>query len=162
MKHDPTLYEPKGRFCEIASIAGAVIGAGASLIGGSKTAKAAESAAGTQVEAARIAAELGREALGFQKETFEVGRADLAPYRATGAGALQTMNNMFLPGGQAMVQMQGRLNELRAQRARLMSRAGAPQPAPQPVRQPLPRRNALFAETRGAASEGEGGPGGAR
>ncbi len=121
MKQDPTLYEPKSMFCEIASLIGPAIGAVGSLIGGSQAAGAAEDASDAQVRAAAIAAGVSREALGFQREMYNVGRADFAPYRASGAGALQTMNNMFLPGGHSMVQMQGRLNELRAQRARLMS-----------------------------------------
>ncbi len=103
------------------SIIGPVIGAFGSLIGGSQAASAAEDASDAQVRAAGVAAGVSREALGFQREMYNVGRADLAPYRASGAGALQTMNQMFIPGGHPMVQMQGRLNELRAQRARLMS-----------------------------------------
>ena len=126
MKQDPTNYQPwtPASLCNIGSAIGGIIGGVGSLIGGSQAAGAAEDASGAQVEAARIAADVSREALGFQREVYNVGRADLAPYRATGAGALQTMNNMFLPGGQPMVQMQGRLNELRAERARLMSGAG--------------------------------------
>ncbi len=103
------------------SIIGPVIGAIGSLIGGSQAAGAAEDASDAQVRAAEVAAGVSREALGFQREMYNVGRADLAPYRATGAGALRYMNQMFIPGGHPMVQMQGRLNELRAQRARLMS-----------------------------------------
>lgn len=133
MKQDPTLYEPKSMFCEIGSIAGAVIGGIGSLIGGSQAAGAAEDASEAQVRAAEIAAGVSREALGFQREVYNVGRADLAPYRATGAGALQTMNQMFLPGGHPMVQMQGQLNELRAQRARLMGGEGVAAPAQAPV-----------------------------
>lgn len=134
MKQDPTLYEPKSMFCnfEFGSIIGGIIGGIGSLIGGSQAAGAAEDASDAQVRAAEVAAGVSREALGFQKEMYNVGRADLAPYRATGAGALQTMNNMFLPGGNSMVQMQGRLNELRAQRARLMS-AGPPAAVSTPI-----------------------------
>ncbi len=105
----------------VASLIGPAIGAIGSMIGGSQAAGAAEDASDAQVQAAQVAAGVSREALGFQREMYNVGRADLAPYRASGAGALQTMNQMFLPGGHGMVQMQGRLNELRAQRARLMS-----------------------------------------
>ena len=80
-----------------AAILGAAgIGAVGSLLGGSEAAGAAEDASGAQVEAARIAAELGRETLGFQKEAFNAtrgdqwdafsfNRADTAPYRATGS-----------------------------------------------------------------------------
>ena len=150
MKQDPTIYEPKSMFCEIGSLIGPAIGAVGSLIGGSQAAGTAEDAAGAQVRAAEIAAGLGREALGFQREVYNVGRADQAPYRASGAGALQTMNQMFIPGGHPMVQMQGRLNELRAQRARLMSGSQATdqtgQMGPSGTPLALPRRE-----------EGEGG-----
>ncbi len=123
MKQDPTDYQSwtPASTCEIGSAIGGIIGGIGSLIGGSMTSDAAGDASDAQVRAAEIAAGVSREALGFQKEVYNVGRADLAPYRATGAGALQTMNNMFLPGGHPMVQMQGRLNELRAEKARLMS-----------------------------------------
>jgi len=130
MKHDPTLYEPKSMFCEIGSIVGSLIGAGASLIGGSMASDAAEDASDAQVRAAEIAAGVQREGLAFSKEAFDIGRADLAPYRATGTGALQTMNNLFLPGGHPMVQLQGQLNDLRARRAVLARGGGQPTPAP--------------------------------
>ena len=121
MRDDPVNVEPRflqSRTCHFWT---ALISAGASLLGGALSSRSSSKAADTQVEAARIAAEVDREALGFTREMYNVGRADLAPYRATGAGALQTLNQMFIPGGHPMVQMQGRLNELRAQRARLMS-----------------------------------------
>lgn len=145
MKQDPTIREPRflqARFCDLGSIIGSVIGglvggpagaaiggslggAATSLIGGSQAASAAEEASDAQVRAAEVAAGVSREALGFQREMYNVGRSDQAPYRATGYGALQTLNNIFLPGGHPMVQMQGRLNELQAQKARLMSASSA-------------------------------------
>ena len=104
-------------FCEIGSAIGGIIGGIGSIIGGSQAAGAAKDASQAQVEAARIAAGVQREALDFQKETFDVSRADLDPYRATGGAALHTMSDMFIPGGQSVVQMQSRLNDLRARRA---------------------------------------------
>ncbi len=133
MKHDPTLYEPKGRFCEIASAIGPLIGGGVSLIGGAQASSAAEDAAGAQLESSRLAVELGREGLGFQQEMSDTSRADLAPWRATGAAALGPLANMFIPGGRGVVQLQGRLNELRAQREVMMGqerRGTALQPPP--------------------------------
>ena len=130
MKHDPTLYEPPCRFCEISSIAGAIIGGGASIIGGLLGSDAAEEASDAQVRAAEIAAGVQREGLAFSKEVFDVGRADTAPYRATGTGALGVMNNLFLPGGQTMVDMQERLNELRARQA-VLARTGAQATTPE-------------------------------
>ena len=132
MKHDPTLYEPKCMFCEIASAIGPLIGAAGSLIGGSIASGAAEDASDAQVRAAQIAADLGREGLDFQKETFDVSRADLAPYRASGGAALGTLNDLFIPGGQGVVQMQSRLNELRARRAVLARTGNQPPPAAPP------------------------------
>ena len=116
----------------------AAVGIGASLYSSSRASSAATEASGQQAEAARIAAELGREGLGFQQEMFDTSRADLSPYRATGGAALHTMSNMFLPGGQGMVQMQGQLNELRAQRAAMMGQEqrGAVSPVQQAAAAP--------------------------
>ena len=139
MKYD--LNDPGGcKFCYIigtgaALIGSALIGGAASLIGGSQAAGAAEDASDAQVRAAQIAADLGREGLAFQKETFDVSRADLDPYRASGAAALGTLNNLFIPGGQGVVQMQSRLNDLRARRA-VLGRTGNQAAAPAaPVQQ---------------------------
>ncbi len=108
----------------------AVGGAAVSLYSSSQASGAARDAAGAQLESSRLAVELGREGLGFQQEMFDVGRADRAPYAATGGAALHAMSNMFLPGGQPMVQLQGRLNDLRAQRATMarQEQGGAAQP----------------------------------
>ncbi len=128
MKHDPTFYEPKCMFCEIGSVISGIAGIASASI----QADAAEDAARMQQESAREAVQLGREGLGFQQEMFDVSRADLAPYRASGAAALGTLNSLFIPGGQPVVQMQGQLNDLRAQRA-VLARTGN-QEAP-PVQQ---------------------------
>ena len=152
MKHDPTLYEPKlpASTCSIGSLIGPAIGVVGSLIGGSRAADAAEEAADVQGQAAR-------ESVQLQREMYNVGRADQGPYRASGAGALQTMNNMFLPGGHPMVQMQGRLSELRAQRARLMG-GGQEQAAPAPAQAPWAPPGAGFIGGEGG-SGGSGGSG---
>lgn len=156
MKNDPTINEPRflrARFCHVFSMIG-------NIVGSAITASAAESAAETQAASAREAVELGREGLGFQQEMFDTSRADLAPYRATGGAALRTMSDLFIPGGQGVVQLQGQLNDLRAQRAVLagQEQRGAAMVTP-PVQQPVRRE---FEEERGASSQGEGGPGGAR
>lgn len=130
MKHDPTLYEPKERrYCYIFSAIASIASAGIQ-------ASAAEDAAESQAESADKAIALGREGLDFQKEMFDVNRADTDPYRASGTAALGTLNNLFIPGGQGVVQMQSRLNELRARRA-VLARAG-PQPEQAPVQQAAP------------------------
>ena len=131
MIHDPTLYEPRDqRYCYI-------FNAIASVIGGFVAADAAENAAEVQSASADKAIALGREGLDFQKETFDVSRADLAPYRASGGAALGTLNDLFIPGGQGVVQMQSRLNELRARRA-VLARPGTQAQAPTPVQQAAP------------------------
>ncbi len=122
MKQDPTLFEPKSMLCDFDF--GDILSAGISLFAGSQAAGAAEDASGAMVRAAEIAAGESRNALAFTKEAYNVGRADLAPYRASGGAALQTMNSMFIPGGQQVVRLQGQLNDLRAQRARLQSGSG--------------------------------------
>jgi hypothetical protein len=137
MKHNPTLYEPKSMFCEIASVVGSsvvgsLIGAGASLIGGSMASDAAEDASDAQVRAAEIAAGVQREGLAFSKEAFDIGRADLAPWRASGTSALGVMNDLFIPGGEGVVQLQGQLNDLRAQRA-VLARGGEQSTPVQPA-----------------------------
>jgi hypothetical protein len=117
MKHDPTLYEPMDRrwcyiFSAVASVIGSVIQAGA-----------AEDAAEAQAASADKAIALGREGLAFQQEMFDVNRADTDPYRASGTAALGTINDLFIPGGQNMVQMHSQLNELRARRE-VLARTG--------------------------------------
>ncbi len=119
--------------------------------------QAAKKAASTQSASSAEAVALGREGLRFQQELFDTSRADLSPYRATGGAALHTMSNMFLPGGQAMVQLQGRLNELRAQRAAL---AGQEQRGAGIGVPPAPLQQVQQFRRFGASSEGEGGPGG--
>lgn len=85
------------------TLTGAAIGAGiGGTIGGSMTqAKAAKEAAQTQAGAAQYAqdvqAQLGREALGFQREVYEKGLELGEPYRKAGYGALTRLGEL-LPG----------------------------------------------------------------
>ena len=78
----------------IAGIAGASIGAGASL-----------SAAGTQADAAKSAAQLqstdAANSLAFQKQEFNTQQANEAPWLKTGTSALGQLNGGQLPGFQA-------------------------------------------------------------
>lgn len=66
-------------------VAAAVIGS--SLVSGAMGARAAKSAAQTQADAAREAAQI-------QKEMYEQGRTDLAPYREQGYAALKDIEGM--------------------------------------------------------------------
>ena len=127
MREDPTLFSEwtPPSSCHIESTAiGPIIGGGLSLLGGHESSNAASDAAQAQVQAAQIAAGVNREALGFQKDVYNTNRADLAPYRATGGAALGTLSNMFIPGGQDVVSLYAKLNELRAQRAQLAGGSG--------------------------------------
>jgi hypothetical protein len=78
-----------------------LLGAGAGLLGASMQSKAATSAAQTQAQATQAAtdvqAQLGREALGFQREVYEKGLELGAPYRQAGYGALTRIGEL-LPG----------------------------------------------------------------
>jgi hypothetical protein len=69
----------------------AIIGAGATLIGGAISASAAGDAASTQAKAARDAAALqaasAEKSLAFQREMYGQQRADIAPYRQAGLTA---------------------------------------------------------------------------
>jgi len=74
---------------ELAALAGA--GAGAGLIGAKMSAKAAKEAANTQAEAANHATEV-------QRQIYEQGRADLAPWREAGAESLGVLQRgMYSP-----------------------------------------------------------------
>lgn len=64
-----------------AAIVGGVVGAGASLLGASKASKA-------QQQATDQAAALERENIALQREIYNQQRADLAPWRETGAKTL--------------------------------------------------------------------------
>ncbi len=103
---------------------GSLIGIGADIYSAYSGANAAEDAASVQQQSSAEAIALGREGLQFQKDVYNIGRADQSPYRASGSAALGTLNNMFIPGGNSMVQMQGQLNDLRAQRAQLAGGGG--------------------------------------
>ncbi len=150
------------KFCDIASAIGPLIGGAISLFGGSKAAGAAEDAAGVQAQSAREAIALGREGLGFQQEMFDTSRADLAPWRNTGGAALGPLADMFIPGGQSFVQMQGQLNDLKAQRAVLARTANQPvaPPPPAPVQQVFAQPPVNIHAGVGGGDQGGGGGGG--
>lgn len=92
---------------------GGLIGAAASIFGASKSASAAEKAAGLQAQAAREGVEL-------QREQWETTREDLAPYRQAGYGALNTLMDMFVPGGSGGIQNTQQLSELQTRRNALL------------------------------------------
>ena len=71
--------------------AGAIIGAGASVLGGVLGGKGAKKAAKAEVA-------LGREALALQKQQYEQTRADLAPWRDAGGQAIGQGLAMLQPG----------------------------------------------------------------
>lgn len=72
----------------VAAAAAAAIGGAFSLAGASKGAKAAERAAQTEADAMNAATAL-------QREMFETGREDMAPYRAVGVPALNRLASAY-------------------------------------------------------------------
>lgn len=83
------------------AIAGsAVLGAGASIFGANKAAKAQQSAAEQNLE-------MQRAALALQRQMYEQGRSDLAPYRGAGEAALNPLLGLAgTQGDPAAVQAQ--------------------------------------------------------
>jgi hypothetical protein len=80
-------------------VAGALIGAAGSAVGGGMQANAAGAASNAQQQA-------GRESLGLQAAIYNQSRQDTLPYQATGTGALNMLAQMyglpsmaFNPGG---------------------------------------------------------------
>ena len=81
----------------ISAIAGsAVLGAGSSLIGSSNAADAQREAAAQSAAAQREAAD---KSIAAQREMFDIGRADLAPYRETGVEAQNQLRSFLGLGG---------------------------------------------------------------
>lgn len=70
---------------------GAAIMGGASILGGVLGGKGAKKAANAEVK-------LGQQALALQKQMFEQGRADLAPWREAGGQAIGQGLAMLMPG----------------------------------------------------------------
>lgn len=84
-------------------VAGAVIGAAGSLVGGGMQANAANQASQAQTQA-------GRDAINLQLAMYNQSRNDTMPYQATGVGALNLLAQMyglptmaFNPGGDITV-----------------------------------------------------------
>jgi hypothetical protein len=82
---------------------------GAYLIGGKDLAKKTSlgynlsgmASADAAAEAADIQAEAGREAVGLARETRDIARADLAPFRNFGQSNIAGLQNILSPQGQA-------------------------------------------------------------
>ena len=81
----------------ISAIAGSsVLGAGASLFGASSAADAQREAAAASAAAQREAAD---KSIAAQREMFDIGRADLAPYRESGTAAQNQLRSFLGIGG---------------------------------------------------------------
>jgi len=90
----------------ISAIAGsAVLGAGSSLIGSSNAADAQREAAAASAAAQREAAD---KSIAAQREMFDIGRADLAPYRQGGTTAQNQLMTLLGIGGDQNAQGYGR------------------------------------------------------
>jgi hypothetical protein len=90
----------------ISAIAGsAVLGAGSGLIGSSKAADAQREAAAASAAAQREAAD---KSIAAQREMFDIGRADLAPYREAGVTSQNQLMTLLGIGGDQNAQGYGR------------------------------------------------------
>jgi hypothetical protein len=90
----------------ISAIAGSsVLGAGASLFGASNAADAQREAAAASAAAQREAAD---KSIAAQREMFDIGRADLAPYREGGTTAQNQLMTLLGIGGDQNAQGYGR------------------------------------------------------
>jgi hypothetical protein len=76
----------------------AIIGAGASIYGSSKAADAQRAAA---AESAAVQREMADKSIAAQREMYDIGRADLAPYRETGVEAQNQLRSFLGIGGDA-------------------------------------------------------------
>lgn len=77
----------------------AVIGGGAAIIGGYLSGQGAESQANAATGAAQTSADSAAKALDLQKTMYEQTRADQAPWRGAGTGAVNSLAwGMGLPG----------------------------------------------------------------
>jgi hypothetical protein len=88
------------------------LGVGASLIGGAMSSSAASNAADAQRAAAAESAAAQREgadkSIAAQREMFDIGRADLAPYRQGGTTAQNQLLQLLGIGGDQNAQGYGR------------------------------------------------------
>jgi hypothetical protein len=90
---------------ETAIIGSAVLGAGAGLYGSSKAADAQQAAAERSAAAQREAAD---KSIAAQREMFDIGRADLAPYREGGTTVQNQLMTLLGIGGDQNAQGYGR------------------------------------------------------
>lgn len=87
----------------LGGVAGAIISSSAADRAAEEQARASREAAQIQAESLReaSAAELEglQRALDFQRELFDIGREDLAPFREAGQAAIAQLAGLSLPGG---------------------------------------------------------------
>jgi hypothetical protein len=88
-----------------AIVGSSVVGAGASLFGSSNAADAQREAAAQSAAAQREAA---AQSIAAQREMFDIGRADLAPYREGGTTAQNQLMTLLGIGGDKTAQGYGR------------------------------------------------------
>lgn len=81
---------------ETAILGAGILGAGSSLFGSSKAAEAQQAAAQQSADAQRYAAD---QSIAAQKEMYQQGRADLAPYREGGTTAQNQLLSLLGIGG---------------------------------------------------------------
>jgi len=81
---------------ETAILGAGILGAGSSLYGSSKAAEAQQAAAAQSAAAQQAAAD---KSIAAQREMFDIGRADLAPYREGGTTAQNQLMTLLGIGG---------------------------------------------------------------
>jgi hypothetical protein len=81
---------------ETAILGAGILGAGSSLLGSNKAAEAQQAAAQQSADAQRYAAD---QSIAAQKEMYQQGRTDLAPYREGGVTAQNQLMQMLGIGG---------------------------------------------------------------
>ena len=96
----------------ISATAASLIGAGATLVGGAISSSGASKAADAQraaaAESAATQREMADKSIAAQREMFDIGRADLQPYREGGVTAQNQLMQMFGIGGDQNAQGYGR------------------------------------------------------
>jgi hypothetical protein len=89
-----------------------IIGVGASLLGGAMSSSSASKAADAQraaaAESAAVQRDMAEKSIAAQREMFDIGRADLAPYREGGTTAQNQLMTLLGIGGDQNAQGYGK------------------------------------------------------
>lgn len=81
-------------------IVGAVGGIGSAVVGAGASTKAADAQADAALQAAQLQAKAQADALAFQKQVYDTGQTNEAPFLAAGQGAVTQLSSLIQPGGE--------------------------------------------------------------